>query len=407
LAIVCDNLGREELAERVLGNAHRSPLAETSPDVAHRISEILWKAGDSKSAEALWNRVAYEKDGSLRPETDDGREVCFAVVGALFHLGPLLPPDTVTSFLSALSRYAELKKQAGYSSTATAAYAGIAEGNFHTGRFGCAFRAMTEARRLDSDIERDHQFCATLAATLFELGRYQLAERLYLSMFEEDGLAMTLCRLGDAQMFAGKYHESVETFSDAYDLAVREQQPFESIWTLRRVIAETAHNMVGSQRRNPGDATVALKADDVDGALLLDALCADAWSRRGTQVFEEGDEGSALVAHAMAAGLDSKRLADAVKAIGLGLSVGLEEFPFIEMITLTVIDLSIATLGVDELVEAMEDYLDESAVDPAEHRHLLNELHKTLSLAAGEGSTSTWIDGGRLFVTPFEKDSDM
>ena len=405
LAVVFDSLKREELAVRILGNSHRFPLINHNPDMAHRVSEILWKNGDWREAEAVWKRVAYAEDGSVTSDESMLNSV-FAVIGAFFHVGFALSQDAASSFLSEITNYASAQDQLGRSEIAGDVYSGVALAHFNLGAFRKAYKAMSKARRLNPSLDQDLSFRRDVAATLFELGRYRSAEALYSSLFSETQSAAILCRRADVQLFAGKYHESAETFAAAYEHAVAEQQAFESLWMLRHLIAENAHAITERQARNPVASAAALEEGRTTKAIELDAISSAAWSTVASQQIEEGDAESALVSYAISAGVDSTRLLDAAVAVGLGLQIGLADQPMYEMITLVVLDIGIHRHGVNRFVDAVEDQIEKISSDIEEHRQLTDELRRVLSETGGEGSTSRWIEGGRLFFVPESDTAD-
>lgn len=402
LAVVMSSLARDELATEVLGRAHRLPIVDASPDLAHRVSEMLWQTGDYSSAEDIWRRVAYTPDHSIPEQIPDSAP---AVVSAFIHALPQVSAEASEHFIDELWLFAERLRDERRTPDALGVYLALGEVEFGRGSFRSAFRAMARARRLEPQIDAHPGLQKDMAATLFELGRYRAAEALYTSIFETSPTAMTLCRKADVQLFSGRYCDSVETFTAAHELAVSEQQPFESVWVLRTLIAMTAHRVSEAQARNPSEALAATEDGNFERAIELDALCAAAWSRNAEAELDDNDVESAFTGYAVAAGLDSMHLSDAVAAVVLGIQMGVTDDPMREMIVLSTMDVAIHRHGVDKFVEALEDRVEGSSEEPSEHERLVETAHQLLSTAAGEGSTSRWADGGRLFILPTDREA--
>lgn len=377
LALVLDQLGRRDMAGRLLGTESDIALIR-DPVVAHRVTELLLMLGRDEDALNVWNDLAAEHQV----------DALFGAVEGLLHVGPALDPATVKKFDAALSAWVEgLEGTARLSDRAAFAQA-LGAMRSNTGNFRDAIRALRAAKSWNPDLATHVVWLRDVALALYELGRYKAAEHAYDTLFKIDGLAATKCRLADVRLFMGQYERSRNTFADATQLAAVAEQPHEAIWVLRWRVARAAAGLVPSQARDEATATRKVGDGDPLDALNDDVLSADAWSALGRELLGAGESEYARDAFMFAATIDTARLHDLAIALGLHLaaySPGQDA----EVEVLALVSVGVQRFGIEGFVDNVSDCWEESGIgDPAS---LVDALNHFLDVVIRSGSDVYFI----------------
>lgn len=159
-------------------------------------------------------------------------------------------------------------------------------GNFYrsTDRSSQAARCLLIARRYESKYYDQGYFYKELAGSLFEIGKFTFASKLYNKALEIDGSEDVLPLYADSLMFSGKYQEAHETF-EKYLNKTNSQH---AGWHLKSIcLASIIENHdIKTQYRNIKNAVeladiCSLSPDEaeksLDKALEKDLLCGLAW----------------------------------------------------------------------------------------------------------------------------------
>lgn len=354
VSTVVDQLGRHELASKILGNVGDLVLMEI-PEVAHRVTELLLRTERFADFFAIWKRLALYEDSD---EASDLLESVFALVGAVDHLLSDLDASFLNQFDDALDEWRQRLVNDGRTQEAAQASAALGVFSFQRGLYRQAYQGLARAKRLDGEVGNIDLWQRDVSATLFELGRYRLAEKMYECLFDRDGLAATLCRKADVQLFDGRYHDSQATFAEAFQLAADQGQYVEAIWLLRANAVRAIREHYGeSQRREPTNATLVLENEGPEAALALDALSAAAWSSLADLNYERGQLGNAVEAFTIAASIDSDRFTDIYRALILGVMITDPDDSESGILLAALIDVGLRRNGIVNFTEGLSDHL--------------------------------------------------
>ena len=170
-----------------------------------------------------------------------------------------------------------------------------------------AAEAFVHAAGLDASYEHQPYFLRDLACCLFESGRAEEAAEVARKALALEPYRSTEALLADSLMFAGRYAEAHETFSNYLDHAPS-RGPADAPWRLKLRVLDVVRGLVGdSQNRRPDGADETLERIElldagatgeevgayVQAALDEDALAAGAHHYRALLSMKE-EEGAAV-----------------------------------------------------------------------------------------------------------------